>query len=63
VMEHIGNPIVFNICMLGVVIRMTDLVKAESIMKVLKDRIPSSFLEMNRKALDLGMKLAEDVTS
>jgi 2-oxoglutarate ferredoxin oxidoreductase subunit gamma len=63
VMEHIGKPIVFNICMLGVVIRMTDLVKAESIMKVLKDRIPSSFLEMNRKALDLGMKLAEDVTS
>jgi Pyruvate/2-oxoacid:ferredoxin oxidoreductase gamma subunit len=29
----------------------------------LKDRIPSSFLEMNRKALDLGMNLAEDVTS
>jgi len=54
---------VFNICTLGVVIRMTDLVKAESIMKVLKDRIPSSFLEMNRKALDLGMNLAEDVTS
>ena len=63
VMEHIGNPIVFNICMLGSVIRMTDIVKAESIMKVLKDRIPSSFLEMNRKALDLGMKLAEDVTN
>ena len=63
VMEHIGNPIVFNICMLGAVIRMTDLVKAESIMKVLKDRIPSGFLEMNRKALDLGMNLAEDVTS
>ena len=63
VMEKIGNPIVFNICTLGVVIRMTDLIKAESIMKVLKDRIPSSFLEMNRKALDLGMKLAEDVNS
>lgn len=61
VMEHIGNPIVFNICMLGAVIRMTDLVKAESIMKVLKDRIPSGFLEMNRKALDLGMNLTEDV--
>ena len=61
VMEKIGNPIVFNICMLGVVIRMADLVKAESIMKVLKDRIPSSFLEMNLKALDLGMKLVEDV--
>jgi 2-oxoglutarate ferredoxin oxidoreductase subunit gamma len=60
-MEHIGKPIVFNICMLGAVIRMTELVKSESIMKVLTDRIPSGFLEMNRKALDLGMKLAEDV--
>jgi 2-oxoglutarate ferredoxin oxidoreductase subunit gamma len=59
VMEEIGNPIVLNICMLGVLIRMTGLVKAESIMKVLKDRIPSDFLEMNRKALDLGMNLAE----
>jgi len=63
VMEHIGKPIVFNICMLGAVTRMTEVVKSESIMKVLTDRIPSGFLEMNRKALDLGMKLAEDVTS
>jgi len=63
VMEHIGKPIVFNICMLGVVIRMTEVVKSESIMKVLTDRIPSGFLEMNRKALDLGMKMAEDVTN
>jgi 2-oxoglutarate ferredoxin oxidoreductase subunit gamma len=61
VMEHIGKPIVFNICMLGAVIRMTELVKSESIMKVLTDRIPSGFLEMNRMALDLGMKMAEDV--
>jgi 2-oxoglutarate ferredoxin oxidoreductase subunit gamma len=63
VMEHIGKPIVFNICMLGAVIRMTEVVKSESIMKVLTDRIPSGFLEMNRKALDLGMKMAEDVTN
>ena len=63
VMEHIGKPIVFNICMLGAVIRMTEVVKSESIMKVLTDRISSGFLEMNRKALDLGMKMAEDVTN
>ena len=62
VMEKIGKPIVFNICMLGAVISLTDLVKSESIMKVLKNRIPGSFLEMNRNALDLGMTLAEEVT-
>ena len=58
VMENIGKPIVFNICMLGVVVGLTQLVKSESIMEVLKERIPSSFLSMNRQALELGMKLA-----
>jgi len=60
VMEKIGKPIVFNICMLGAVISLADLVKAESVMKVLANRIPSSFLEMNRKALDLGIKLGSE---
>ncbi len=60
VMDKIGKPIVFNICMLGAVISLTDLVKSESIIKVLENRIPSSFLEMNRKALSLGMELAEE---
>ena len=63
VMEKIGKPIVFNICMLGAVISLTNLVKSESIIKVLKNRIPGSFLEINRNALDLGMALAEDVKS
>lgn len=57
VMEKIGKPIVFNICMLGALIGITDLVKPESIKKVLKTRIPSDFLEINEKALDLGIKL------
>lgn len=57
VMEKIGKPIVFNIFMLGTLISMINLVKPESIMKVLETRIPSSFLEMNRKALLLGTEL------
>ena len=63
VMENIGKPIVFNICMLGAVIALTKIVKSESIMEVLKDRIPGSFVKMNRDALELGMKLAEDATN
>jgi 2-oxoglutarate ferredoxin oxidoreductase subunit gamma len=59
VMETIGRPIVFNICMLGAVIGLTKLVRPESIMKVLETQIPKSFLEMNRQALDLGFKLTE----
>ena len=59
VMEKIGKPIVFNIFMLGTLIGLTDLVRSESIMKVLENRIPSHFLDMNRKALELGLALGQ----
>ena len=58
VMETIGKPIVFNICMLGAVLGLTELVRPESILQVLKQRIPSGFLEMNQQALELGLELA-----
>lgn len=58
VMDTIGKPIVFNICMLGAVIGLTDVVKPESVMKILESRIPKGFLDMNRQALDLGLGLA-----
>jgi 2-oxoglutarate ferredoxin oxidoreductase subunit gamma len=57
VMEQIGKPIVFNICMLGSLIALADLVKPESIMKVLEKRVPADFVELNQKALQLGMEL------
>ncbi|UCF89813.1 MAG: 2-oxoacid:acceptor oxidoreductase family protein [Desulfobacterales bacterium] len=58
VMDQLGKPIVFNICMLGAVVRLTDVVQPDSIMRVLENRIPSGFLELNRQALNLGIKLA-----
>jgi 2-oxoglutarate ferredoxin oxidoreductase subunit gamma len=63
IMEQIGKPIVFNICMLGAVIRLTNLVKAKSVLKILERRIPADFLEINRKALNIGIKLAEAAQS
>jgi len=59
VMEEIGKPIVFNICMLGAIIGLTGVVRAESVMKVVETRIPPAFLDINRKALDLGLKMGE----
>jgi len=59
VMDEIGKPVVLNICMLGALIRLTDLVRPESIGKVLERRLPPDFMEMNQKALGIGMKLAE----
>jgi 2-oxoglutarate ferredoxin oxidoreductase subunit gamma len=60
VMEKIGKPIVLNICMLGTVIGLTGLINPESIMKTLETRIPSGFLEMNKKALELGLELGKN---
>jgi 2-oxoglutarate ferredoxin oxidoreductase subunit gamma len=57
VMEKIGKPLVLNIGMLGAIIALTGLVKPESIMATLEERIPGSFLKMNRSALELGMAL------
>jgi len=57
VMDKIGKPIVLNICMLGAVVELTSLVKPESVMKVLENRFPPGFLDMNRRALNLGIEL------
>jgi len=60
VMEKIGKPIVFNICVLGAVVGITGIIDPKSIMKVLETRIPSDYLELNRRALDLGMALGAE---
>jgi 2-oxoglutarate ferredoxin oxidoreductase subunit gamma len=59
VMDRIGKPIVFNICMLGAFAGLTGLVKVKSILKVLETKIPSDFLKMNKKALEIGLELAQ----
>ncbi len=60
VMKNIGKPVVFNVCMLGALNGFLTEVKPQSIMKALEDKIPPAFLEMNRKALELGRKLYEE---
>lgn len=57
VMREIGKPIVFNICVLGALLGVADLVKPESVIKAIADRVPSDFIEMNQNALNLGLEL------
>ncbi len=59
VIQEIGKPIVFNICMLGTLIGLTRLVRPEAVMEVLSETVPADFLEMNRRALELGLGLGE----
>lgn len=63
VMDGIGKPIVFNICMLGAVLGITNVVRPESVMKVFETRIPKGFLDINRQALDLGLGLGREMAA
>lgn len=60
VMDKIGKPIVFNISVLGAVLSLTDLLKPESIMRVLETKMPAELLGMNREALDLGIEMGKE---
>lgn len=59
VQKKIGNPVVFNICMLGTLIGISKLIRPESILKVLEKTVPKDFIKMNKKALDIGVALGE----
>ena len=61
VMEEIGKPIVFNICMLGALIELTGLVRQDSILTVLKEKIGPDFMTMNEQALAAGVRLAQTI--
>jgi len=63
VMKEIGKPIVFNICVLGALIGSTELLRPGSVLKAIGDKVPKSFLEMNKKAFDLGLSLAGEENS
>lgn len=58
VMQKIGNPVVYNTCVLGVLIGLTRVVKSESILKVLETKVSPDLMEVNRKALEIGLGLA-----
>lgn len=57
VMDTIGKPIVFNICVLGAVIGLTAVVGLEAVDKVLAQRLPPALLDLNRQALQMGYML------
>lgn len=60
VLDGIGKPIVFNICMLGALIGLSRLVKIQSLIKVLETRIAPEFMDLNKRALQLGLDLVEN---
>lgn len=60
VMEKIGKPVVFNICVLGTLVGITEVLKPKSVMAAVVDRVPKDFVELNTRAFELGIDLGAD---
>ena len=63
VMDTIKKPVVLNICMLGAVIAVTELVRIESIKSLIAERFSQEFQETNFQAVDLGIELVRQFQS
>lgn len=63
IMDRIGKPVVFNIGVLGALLALKPLVKTASIVKMLEQKFPPAFLEMNKKALEAGYDLGAELNA
>ena len=59
VMDTLGKPVAFNICVLGALATLTGVVQLKSLETVLQSRFPAVHHENNNKALHLGAELAK----
>lgn len=60
VMKEIGKPVVFNICMLGTLVSITEIIRPRSVMAAVAASVPKDFIELNNRAFDLGMELGAE---
>ncbi len=63
VMDEFGKPVVYNACMMGAVVGLSGVVRLASVEKVMEQRLPRAFMEMNRQALRLGYQLGRQTCS
>lgn len=61
--EKLGKEIVSNIVALGVVARLSDVVSRSDAFYAISKRLPSGTEALNKKAFDLGWKVAEQILS
>ena len=58
--EKLGRRIIANVIMLGFVGKIWAAVSVEALQKAVKARVPKKYLELNTKAFQTGVKLAEE---
>lgn len=57
--EHVGKKVVANIVALGVLVKLTKVVSEEAIRNAVLARVPKGTEQLNMRALEVGMKAAE----
>jgi 2-oxoglutarate ferredoxin oxidoreductase subunit gamma len=60
VMGEIGKSVVFNICVLGTLISITEVIKPKSVMAAVVSKVPKDFVDLNTRAFELGLELGVD---
>lgn len=61
--EKIGREIVANIVALGIITRMAGVISEESVREAILTRVPRGTEEVNIKAFDLGLSMAEEMSA
>ncbi len=59
--DELGKTIVANIISLGLMTELTGIVKREEIEQAVLSRVPPAFLELNKKALQIGFDKAKEL--
>ncbi|MFQ6086769.1 MAG: 2-oxoacid:acceptor oxidoreductase family protein [Candidatus Bathyarchaeia archaeon] len=57
--EKMGRRIIANVIMLGFLGKIWDAISVEALQEAVKARVPEKYLELNLKAFQTGVKLAE----
>lgn len=56
--EELGKTIVANIISLGMITELTKIVPNEAVEKAVLSRVPAAFVELNKRALQIGFEKA-----
>ncbi len=59
--KELGKTIVANIISLGMITELTGIVSHENIEKAVLSRVPPAFLDLNKKALQIGFEKARSL--
>ncbi|MBI5888857.1 MAG: 2-oxoacid:acceptor oxidoreductase family protein [Deltaproteobacteria bacterium] len=57
--EELGKTIVANIVSLGMITELTGIVSHEAVEKAVLARVPAAFMELNKKAVNIGFACAK----